>query len=277
MRALVVTVGVVVVLPGAASAQLAPRDQAQFEQRFTGWTLVSDAPDCNDGNGIDPLRFIGPGRFETGGLEGSYEYQGTGANTGTLTLTVDLLPIPQVSDLTFDSRTTGTFTAGAGGVVVCGGDFELVDSTMPDTTPPSLVGAEVTAAGDEVTLAFDEDLAGVDSLLGLLASALTVTADGQPVSVDGYAYGAFGRIGRRLQLYLSGVVTRGQDVVVSYTDPTPGDDDVALQDRAGNDMASFTETATNNSAVEPVPALPLAGLGLLGVLLVLLGRRRQGG
>ena len=38
-----------------------------------------------------------------------------------------------------------------------------------------------------------------------------------------------------------------------------------------------TETATNNSAVEPVPALPLAGLGLLGVLLVLLGRRRQGG
>ena len=74
-----------------------------------------------------------------------------------------------------------------------------------------------------------------------------------------------------------GVVTRGQEVVVSYTDPTPGDDDVALQDLAGNDMASFTETATNNSAVEPVPALPLAGLGLLGVLLVLLGRRRQGG
>ena len=277
MRALVVTVGVFVALPGAASAQLASRDQAQFEQRFTGWTLVSDAPDCNEGNGIDPVRFIGPGRFETGGLEGSYEYQGTGADTGTLTLTVDLLPIPQMADLTFDSRTTGTFTAGAGGVVICGGSFEFVDTTMPDTTPPSLVGAEVTAGGDEVTLAFDEDLAGVDSLLGLLASALAVTADGQPVSVDGYAYGAFGRIGRRLQLYLSGVVTRGQEVVVSYTDPTPGDDDVALQDLAGNDIASFTETAINNSAVEPVPALPLAGLGLLGVLLVLLGRRRQGG
>ena len=71
MRALVVTVGIVVVLPGAASAQLAPRDQAHFEQRFTGWTLVPDAPDCNEGNGIDPIRFIGAGRFETGGLEGS--------------------------------------------------------------------------------------------------------------------------------------------------------------------------------------------------------------
>ena len=277
MRALVVMVGVVVVLPEAASAQLAPRDQAQFEERFTGWTLVPDAPDCNEGNGIDPVRFIGPGRFETGGLEGGYEYQGTGVDTGTLTLTVDLFPIPQVSDLAFDSRTTGTFTARAVGAVVCGGSFEFVDTTMPDTTPPSLVGAEVAAAGDEMTLAFDEELAGVDSLLGLLASALAVTADGQPVAVDGYAQGAFGRVGRRLHLYLSGVVTRGQEVVVSYTDPTPGDDDVALQDLAGNDMASFTETATNNSAVEPVPALPPAGLGLLGLLLVLLGRRRQGG
>ncbi len=93
-----------------------PRDQAHFEQRFRGWTLVPDAPDYNEGNGIDPIRFIGPGRFETGGLEGSYEYQGTGADTGTLTLTVDLLPIPQMSDLTLDSRTTGTFTAGADGL-----------------------------------------------------------------------------------------------------------------------------------------------------------------
>ena len=47
------------------------------------------------------------------------------------------------------------------------------------------------------------------------------------------------------------------------SDPTPGDDDVALQDLAGNDLASFTAPATNNSAVEPVPALqpalPLTG------------------
>ena len=276
MRVLFVTV-VVVVCPGLTLAQFAPPGQADFEQRFTGWTLLSDAPDCNEGQGIDPVIFIGPGRFETAGLEGDYQYRGTGADTGTLTLTVDILPISQVADLTFDSRTTGAFAAGTGGVVVCEGRFEFVDTTMPDTTPPSLVAAEVTAGGDEMTLAFDEDLAGVDSLLGLLASALAVTADGQPVRVDGYAHGAFGRIGRRLQLYLSGVVTRGQEVVVSYTDPTPGDDDVALQDLAGNDMASFTETAANNSAVEPVPALPVAGLGLLSLLLVLLGRRRQSG
>ena len=56
---------------------------------------------------------------------------------------------------------------------------------------------------------------------------------------------------------------------------TPGDDDVALQDLAGNDLASFTAPATNNSAVEPVPALPLTGAGLLGLLLILLGSRRR--
>ena len=164
MRALGVTVGVAVVLPGAASAQLAPRDQAQFEQRFTGWALVSDAPDCNEGNGIDPIRFIGPGRFETGGLEGSYEYQGTGADTETLTLTVDLLPIPRQSVLTFDSRTTGTFTAAAGrrGGLRRRLRVRRFDDARHDA--PTLVGAEVTAGGDEVTLAFDEDLTGVDSL-----------------------------------------------------------------------------------------------------------------
>ena len=253
MRAVVVAVVVGVVFPGVALAQLAPASQTEFEQRFTGWTLLSDAPDCNEGNGLDPVTFIGPGRFETNGLEGDYQYRGTGANTGTLTLTVDILPIPQVSDLTFDSRTTGTFAAGAGGVVLCEGGFELVDSTIPDTTPPSLVGAEVAVSGDEMALAFDEELAGVDSLHGLLASALSVTAEGEPVPVDGYAYGGFGRIGRRLQLFLSSVITRGQTVVVSYADPTPGDDDVALQDLAGNDLASVTATATNNSAVEPVP------------------------
>ena len=276
-RAVAVAVGVGVVFPGVALAQLAPASQAEFEQRFTGWTLLSDAPDCNEGNGIDPVTFIGPGRFETSGLEGDYQYRGTGADTGTLTLTVDILPIPQVSDLAFDSRTTGTFAAGAGGVVVCEGGFELVDSTIPDTTPPSLVGAEVAVSGDEMTLAFDEELAGVDSLLDLLASALSVTADGGPVPVGGYAYGGFERIGRRLQLFLSGVITRGQTVVVSYADPTPGDDEVALQDLAGNDLPSFTTTAANDSAVEPVPALPLTGAGLLGLLLILMRGRRTGG
>ena len=53
--------------------------------------------------------------------------------------------------------------------------------------------------------------------------------------------------------------------IVSYLTARPSRDD----------LASFTATATNNSAVEPVPALPLTGAGLLGLLLILLGSRRR--
>ena len=121
----------VVICPGMAFAQLAPQSQAEFEQRFTGWTVQSDAPDCNEGDGIDPITFIEPGRFDVNGFfEGDYEYERTGANTGTLTITLDFIPIPQAFALTFNSQTMGTFTAaGVFGLVACEGSFEFVEST----------------------------------------------------------------------------------------------------------------------------------------------------
>ena len=120
----------VVICPGVAFAQLAPQSQEEFEQRFTGWTVQSDAPDCNEGDGIDPITFIEPGRFDVNGFfEGDYEYERTGANTGTLTVTLDFFPIPQVLDLTFNSQTMGTFTVAAFGLVACEGSFEFVDAS----------------------------------------------------------------------------------------------------------------------------------------------------
>ena len=87
MRAtLVVAVLVVVCYPGVAFAQLAPQSQAEFEQRFTGWTLQStNDADCGDDFmfDFDPITFIEPGRFEGGGIEADYEYEGTGTNSGT--------------------------------------------------------------------------------------------------------------------------------------------------------------------------------------------------
>ena len=128
-RATLVVAVLVVVYPGVAFAQLAPQSQAEFEQRFTGWTVQSDAPDCNEGDGIDPITFIEPGRFDVNGFfGGDYEYERTGANTGTLTVTLDFFPIPQVLDLTFNSQTMGTFTVAVFGVA-CEGSFEFVEST----------------------------------------------------------------------------------------------------------------------------------------------------
>ena len=55
---------------------------------------------------------------------------------------------------------------------------------------------------------------------------------------------------------LSPVILQGQTVVVTYTDPTSGDDANALQDAAGNDVASFTVSVENGSTVVGVPGKP---------------------
>ena len=55
-------------------------------------------------------------------------------------------------------------------------------------------------------------------------------------------------------------ILQGQTVVVTYTDPTAGDDANAIQDTAGNDAATFTTgmngvpAVTNNSTVTNTPA-----------------------
>ena len=66
-----VAVAFIVIFPGVAFAQLAPQSQAEFEQRFTGWTLLVDAPDCNVGNVVDHGIFTGPGQFGAGVLRGA--------------------------------------------------------------------------------------------------------------------------------------------------------------------------------------------------------------
>ena len=43
-------------------------------------------------------------------------------------------------------------------------------------------------------------------------------------------------------------ITIGQTVTVSYRDPTPGDDQAAIQDYAGNDAASFTDHPVRNNS-----------------------------
>ena len=124
-----------------------------------------------------------------------------------------------------------------------------------DTTPPSLVSADVWESGTALTLKFTEEMdfsIGGGSFEAI--DMLSVTADGTPVSVGG---ASAQNPGVSITLFqFTPIITRGQVVVVSYTDPSSGDDAVALQDFAGNDVASFTREAVNNSTAVPVPALP---------------------
>ena len=130
-------------------------------------------------------------------------------------------------------------------------------------TPPSLVSATVSPNGEQINLVFSEDLViparGVVAFLDTIAGSFSVTAAGSPLSVArAIATSASTRI---LTLPVSPDIGQGQAVVVSYTDPTAGDDDVALEDAGGNETPSFTTgsggvpAVTSNSTVTDDTAL----------------------
>ncbi len=110
------TVGVAIVevfriASDSGGTGLAPADQAAFDALFVG----KQFGDSNNG-----LIFLSPGRIREfdGGIayEGNYEYENTGANTGTLTYTYDvtgndLAAEKTVIEMTFTSQLAGTFVA----------------------------------------------------------------------------------------------------------------------------------------------------------------------
>ena len=140
--------------------------------------------------------------------------------------------------------------------------IEIVGPAL-ETDGPALVSATVGATGNAVTLAFDEDVAlpsdSADALtfLASLASVFDLRADGAGVAVSGLT--ASGTDG--LTFGLSGVIAQGQAVTLTYTDPTAGDDAVALQDGLGNETPTFTTgvdgvpDVINNSTIN-VPGAP---------------------
>ena len=112
-----------------------------------------------------------------------------------------------------------------------------------DDVPPTFEEAELSRDGLTIVLTYNESL---DSSNLPATTDFTVKVDGQEVTVSTVAV----RI-REVSLGLGGAVTEHQGVTVAYDDPTTGDDENAIQDRAGNDAADLTETTvTNESTVD---------------------------
>ena len=170
---------------------------------------------------------------------------------------------------------------------------EIVDNdgdAPPDVTPPQLT--QVTANGSTLVLTYNEPLDGTSTPA---PGDFAVTVTGSPV---GFVYAirvnAVRVIGATVTLTLAAAVQTGQGVTVGYT---PGVN--PIQDAAGNDAAALTANPVTDTPdapppppppppepepepepeeeeeepedPTPVPALPLAGAGLLGLLLVLSG------
>ena len=124
-------------------------------------------------------------------------------------------------------------------------------STVADATPPGFVRAVVSGDGGTITLTFDEVL---DADRGPLDSAFTVKVDGE--SVDLSTASAVIVRGRTVVVGLDTAVLTGQDVTVTYTDPTSGNDRNAIQDPAGNDAATLTDQMVTNASTVPDERAP---------------------
>ena len=123
-----------------------------------------------------------------------------------------------------------------------------------DTTGPTLTGGAVDRSGFSIDLEFDENL---DTDLANLPQPgdFTVTTDGVVGTVEN---AVLGNAATTFALSVSPRIYQGQTVIVTYDDPTAGNDANALQDAAGNDAADFTTgedgvpAVTNDSTLAPV-------------------------
>ena len=135
-------------------------------------------------------------------------------------------------------------------------DGDTVTITMTeDVTPPALArGApSVPADGRTISVSFDEAL-DTDNLPP--GSAFTITTDGPTRTVTGVTATDEDTI----ELTLSPAVEQDSPVTLAYTDPTSDDDATALQDGAGNDVATFKVAVTNGSTLLVLPGKPPTGL-----------------
>ena len=115
--------------------------------------------------------------------------------------------------------------------------------------PPTLDSATVNAVGKIITLEFNEAVEQMPTGLPP-TNAFSVTADGNAVALQLASVGGVG-VTDAIRLFVadSATIYTGQTVVVTYTDPSAGDDTAAVQDTAGNDAASFTTGTSGVSAV----------------------------
>ena len=122
------------------------------------------------------------------------------------------------------------------------------DSTVVDDVAPTFRSAALSSNGNEIILTYDEVL---DRESTLRYSDFEVLVEGEPRTIYTVSVSD-----RQVTVELSSPVTQHQSVVISYFDPTTGDDDNAIQDRSGNDAASLEDQSVQNTSAAPDTRAP---------------------
>ena len=153
----------------------------------------------------------------------------------------------------------GTITAGATAATLTYDAVAADPDHKVDGVRPILENATVEPDGTSIELVFDEPYHLAGGSAALTTGQFTVTAAGSALTIGNYGFvdEITGHRGFGLK-ELSPAISSGQTVVVTYTDPTTGDDTTGvIQDAGGNDLASFTTGSGGVPAVaNNVPAAP---------------------
>jgi uncharacterized repeat protein (TIGR02059 family) len=157
-------------------------------------------------------------------------------NAASLTLT-------PTADATTEGNEIATVTLTNGTTAVSTAALTITDSSTAvagDTTAPNLIAGSAINA-NVLTLNFNEVLATGAS--APTPAMFAVTANGVAVTpINSVAIA-----GTTATLTLGSSASTGQTVLVSYTDPSVANDAAALQDAAGNDVATFSNAAVTNN------------------------------
>ena len=114
-----------------------------------------------------------------------------------------------------------------------------------DATPPGFQTAVTADQGRQIVLTYDEILNSDDPPL---TGAFTVTVDGGTAFEESRSVSGLTVTGTTVQLFLSSAVREGRHIALTYTDPTSGDDEDAIQDRPGNDATDLVTTVANENS-----------------------------
>ena len=218
----------------------------------TGLTAVAGLPDPPDGTTQVALSWDAPADAGHSAITGYRIEWSPDGNDPWTELVADTGSTDRShTDEGLPSNFTRHYRVSARNALGPGGPSAAAGATTADIVPPVLVRAEVQAAGDRIALTFDETLnPGAPPRF----DSFVVTADGVRIGLGGLNILVGGGLVFR---DLSQRIRRGQEVVLTYADPTPGDDRNAVQDLAENDAAGFTTgeggvpAIVNNSAVSP--------------------------
>ena len=162
---------------------------------------------------------------------------------------------------TIKVRVTFTDEGGSGETLTS----DATTAVAADATGPTLTEATVEVDGNRISLIFDELLDTAAAATSPPTSAFAVTADGAPVAVGTVLVPDLTE-GTVLLVNLTPQIYYGQSVTVTYTDPTAGNDEAAIQDEAGNAAATFT------TGEDDVPAVTNSSIVVTGTLVSNIGQ-----